>query len=194
VAASIERIAREVMEQGEPAVTKSAKQRIRMDSLLRECAEDYFPAQREAFRFDCAEGLPAIEGDAGKIRQAFVNLIRNAFEAGAGTVILRAVRQYESLSVTVEDDGKGCAPGDLDRIFLPTHTTKRASSGLGLGLAVVKASIEQHGGEVWAAQRMVQGVPARGLAIHMSLPLRQEAEANRRGGVERMQRPLQSAA
>jgi signal transduction histidine kinase len=194
VAASIERIAREVMELGDPGLPAAAKKRLRLDSLLGECVEDYFPTHREAFRFDCAEGLPAIEGDAGKLRQAFVNVIKNALEAGAGTVVLRAFRRSESLSVIVEDDGKGCAPGELARIFLPMHTSKRASGGLGLGLALVKTYIEQHGGQVWAASRMEKGVPVRGMAIHMSFPLLQDMAGSPPEGKVRMDLPQQTAA
>jgi signal transduction histidine kinase len=194
VASCIERIAREVMELAEPTAPVAVRQRVRLDSLFRECVEDYFPMRRAAFRFECPECIPAIEGDPGKLRQAMVNLIKNAFEAGAGTVVFRAACRSETLAVTIEDDGKGCSPDDLTKIFLPMHSSKRAIGGMGLGLALVKATIEQLGGEVWAAPRVDKGVPTRGVAIHMTLPLQQIAWAKPAGGNGRMDRPLQTAS
>jgi signal transduction histidine kinase len=194
VTACIERIAKEVMELAEPPIPAAVKQGVRLDSLFRECAEDYFPFRQAAFRIECTEHLPTIEGDAGKLRQAFVNLIKNAFEAGAGTVVFRAACRSGSLVVTVEDDGKGCSPDDLAKIFLPMHSSKRAYGGLGLGLALVKATIEQHGGKVWAGPRVDQGAPSRGVAIHLSLPLLQNASPDLNGVMGRMDHSLQTAA
>ena len=99
--------------------------------------------------------------DAGRIRQALTNLVRNAVEAvgeaGQISVTLRTggkcgrkprdkkdPRDY--LSIQVTDTGPGIPPGEADKIFTPFFTTKHG--GTGLGLSTVRRVVGLHGGEV----------------------------------------------
>lgn len=116
-----------------------------------------------------------ISGDAGLLRQALLNLARNAAEAarangGRGEVLLsgkleeRGEQRWQRIAV--RDNGPGIPPGDLDKLFVPFFTTK--TEGTGLGLAVVQKIALQHGGRVEARNQ-----PAGGAEFLLWLPLRQ---------------------
>ncbi|MGB2592905.1 MAG: ATP-binding protein [Candidatus Acidiferrum sp.] len=117
--------------------------------------------------------LGNVAGDEGLLRQALLNLARNAAEASVGAanggrVLLRGevVRNDENgiQKITVFDNGAGIAPATLPKLFRPFFTTK--AKGTGLGLAVVQKIIVQHGGKVEARNR-----PEGGAAFIVTLPV-----------------------
>lgn len=93
-------------------------------------------------------GFPPFKGDATKLREVFLNLLRNASEAVSekGTIMLRAEYVEDSITVRIADNGCGINPEDISNIFLPFTTYKQG--GTGLGLAVVKRTVEAHGGTI----------------------------------------------
>jgi len=106
--------------------------------------------------------LPLVEGHAGQLRQVIFNLLHNALEAMATTTdrnrILRVtteLRGSEAIAVAIEDSGPGIDPEKLDRIFTAFVTTK--SQGMGLGLAICRMIIEQHGGHLSASSNGKNG-------------------------------------
>lgn len=112
-----------------------------------------------------------IEADAGRLRQLLHNLIRNAIEAAAPARVNLEVRLQteteggrEWLLLELCDDGPGIAPELLDRLFEPYVTSK--PKGTGLGLAVVRRIVDEHGGQLRADNR------ARGARLRVRLPLR----------------------
>ncbi len=98
-------------------------------------------------------GLPAVEGDAGQLRQVLVNLLENALHAAspAGTVTVRGRQEPGVLAVDVDDTGPGVDPATRRRLFEPLITTK--ARGVGLGLALCKRIAERHGGDISYADR-----------------------------------------
>jgi signal transduction histidine kinase len=94
------------------------------------------------------EALPAIKGDPVQVRQMFVNLIENALQAmdGQGHVHVSGRVDGDLIEVAVEDSGPGVDPETRRRLFEPLITTK--TTGIGLGLALVKRIAERHGGDV----------------------------------------------
>jgi signal transduction histidine kinase len=113
-----------------------------------------------------------IAGDEGLLRQAFLNLARNAAEAAANhatmpSVILRgetarsADENFQRLRVL--DNGPGISADVLPKLFRPFFTTK--VNGTGLGLAVVQKILLQHGGHVEARNR-----PEGGAEFIVTLP------------------------
>jgi len=96
------------------------------------------------------EGLNglAVEGDAGQLRQVFVNLLVNAVHAAspAGEVRVQGHLLDRGIEVSVEDSGPGVDPAIRRRLFEPLMTTK--AKGIGLGLALVKRIVERHGGTI----------------------------------------------
>ena len=114
----------------------------------------------------------SVAGDEGLLRQALLNLTRNAAEAcaeatGGGRVLLRGevLRNEENgmQRITVFDNGPGIPAAVLPKLFRPFFTTK--ARGTGLGLAVVQKIIVQHGGQVEARNR-----PEGGATFIVTLP------------------------
>ncbi|HZU98249.1 MAG TPA: protoglobin domain-containing protein [Planctomycetota bacterium] len=99
--------------------------------------------------------------DPLKIKQALVNLARNAIEASSrgGRVELRTGGGETLFSIDVVDEGCGLPVELGDRVFLPFVTTK--VKGTGLGLAVVRRIVEAHGGTVRLEPRQPRGTLAR---------------------------------
>lgn len=121
-----------------------------------------------------------VAGDDGLIRQALLNLTRNAAEAcstapNGGKVILRGEAfqrdGHAFQRITVFDNGPGIPRDVQAKLFRPFFTTK--PNGTGLGLAVVQKIVLQHGGQIEATNR-----PEGGAAFTVTLPLnRQTPEA-----------------
>ena len=100
--------------------------------------------------------LPLVDGHRGQLREVIFNLAHNAIEAmGSATDrsrILRVTSELhgpDAIAVAVEDTGPGIDPEKLDRIFTAFVTTK--SQGMGLGLAICRMIVEQHGGQLTAS-------------------------------------------
>lgn len=113
----------------------------------------------------------AVEGDEVLLRQAFVNLLRNAVEACAGASVAPRVRvegavdrAQRTATVTVSDNGAGIDVKAREQVFQPFVTTKR--DGTGLGLALVQKIVVVHNGRVSAGEG-----PDGGARFTVTLPL-----------------------
>jgi signal transduction histidine kinase len=112
-----------------------------------------------------AASSPIIHADERMLRQALLNLIRNAAEAIPDSQTDRRVQVSTSTerdqtgkpwaTIEIKDTGEGIAPQDLQRIFIPFFTTK--TSGHGVGLALAHRVITQHGGTLTAANSTTGG-------------------------------------
>lgn len=114
-------------------------------------------------------GLPRVEGYHDALSRAFANLILNAVDAvgdGGGEVLVRLGQLDDAVEVRLLDSGPGIAPENLERIWDPDFTTK--SRGTGLGLALVRQTVQAHDGRVCARNRAEGGAEFR-----VVLPLRQ---------------------
>ncbi len=107
------------------------------------------------------EGEPLLcRVDGNQTKRVFLNLILNGIEAcgTGGRVEIRAAREGAFGVVRVLDDGRGIPREILDRLFEPYLTTK--SKGTGLGLALSRRVVEQHGGTISIAGRTAGGTEA----------------------------------
>lgn len=106
-----------------------------------------------------------INGDSEKIHQAVINLLLNALEASPhnSQISLSLSARHNSAEVVIADRGAGIAAADLERVFEPFYTTK--ASGTGLGLAVVKAIVENHDGSI-----EISSQPGVGTTVTVSIP------------------------
>jgi PAS domain S-box-containing protein len=105
-----------------------------------------------------------VSGDDALLRQAILNLARNAAEASSdnpagGRVIIRGEidksGQLQGQRISITDNGPGIPAEALTKIFMPFYTTK--TNGTGLGLAVVQKIVVQHGGSVEARNQPLGG-------------------------------------
>jgi signal transduction histidine kinase len=140
---------------------------VDLSELAAEVARRVVPADAEALLV-LEPGLPEVPCDGYKIRQILENLVRNAVDAlatGPGAVRrieLSTAREDPWVVVRVRDSGRGIRPEDLPRIWEPFFTSK--THGSGLGLAVVRRTIDAHRGEV-----RVESVPGEGTTFSVLL-------------------------
>ena len=110
--------------------------------------------------------------DRARLEQVAANLIDNAvkYTPPGGRVDVEAAREGGAAILRVRDTGPGIPPDELPRIWdrLFRGDRSRAERGLGLGLSLVKAVVEAHGGTV-----EVRSEPGRGSAFSVRLPLNQ---------------------
>ena len=118
--------------------------------------------------------LPHIQADERMLRQALLNLLRNAAEAIPADVDRRQVRvnctrqsdsiRQQFIVIEIEDTGEGIPLSDLQRVFIPFFTTK--AKGHGVGLALAHRVITEHGGTLTASN-----YPGGGAVFSLRLPL-----------------------
>lgn len=118
------------------------------------------------FSLETETDLPECRIDRIRMRQVFLNLLRNAQDAlpsQGGRIIIRAVHAKGHLvRITVEDNGCGILPQDQERIFQPFVTSKETGSGL--GLAIAREIVEAHQGRL-----TVESSPGKGTAFQILL-------------------------
>jgi signal transduction histidine kinase len=106
------------------------------------------------------DGLPDIFGSAEEITQVLFNLLSNAGKyAESATVAACARRVGEYIEITISDTGKGIAPDFLPRAFERYQSGE--SGGTGVGLAVCKEIVENHGGSIALESELGKGTTAR---------------------------------
>jgi signal transduction histidine kinase len=106
-------------------------------------------------KMNLAGGLPRIYGDRIQLQQVILNLVMNGIEAMNSVVdrpremlIRSCEHESDQLLVAVRDSGIGIDRENLDQIFNTFYTTK--SQGMGMGLAISRSIVENHGGKLWA--------------------------------------------
>jgi signal transduction histidine kinase len=118
---------------------------------------------------DLQEDLPSVNFDERFMKQALLNLIKNAIAAmhGGGKLTIKTARPDENILITVADTGTGISEETLPKIFEPYFTTRETGSGLGLTL--VFKIIREHQGEITVKSR-----PGEGSAFIITLPVPQK--------------------
>ena len=151
--------------------------RFDLNDLISEVTELYrSPENPVTIKLSFDANLPKIEADAGRMRQVFHNLMRNALDAmerqadARVDISTRHVRlgDADAVEIKVADNGPGFHEDIIHQAFDPYVTGK--VKGTGLGLAIVKKLIEEHGGQIRAANR-----ERRGAEISILLPVSSEA-------------------
>jgi two-component system phosphate regulon sensor histidine kinase PhoR len=123
-------------------------------------------------RLEIPPDLPLICVDESRIQQVLHNLVMNAvkFTPAPGAVVISAAAEPSALRLAVRDSGPGVAPEDRVRIFERFYQSESAAkgnaAGYGLGLAIAKLIVEQHGGRIW-----VESPPGAGATFAFTMPL-----------------------
>jgi len=140
---------------------------------LAEKVVDGFRTQTQIHTFDLdfPPDLPSVWGDPERLREVLSNLVSNAvkYSPKGGMVWVGGRVDQTGVTVYVADQGIGIPPEEQDRIFDRFHRIEtglhRGTEGTGLGLYLVKAIVEAHGGRVW-----VESAPERGSIFMFRLP------------------------
>jgi signal transduction histidine kinase len=121
--------------------------------------------------------LPHIQGDRVQLQQVVLNLMINSIQAMSD--LARGERELhittemiasEGVRVAVRDTGPGFSAASLQRLFAPFYTTK--PNGMGMGLSICQAIIEDHGGRLWASRTDPQGA-----LFQFTIPLTQPVKS-----------------
>ena len=158
-----------------------AIEQINLNDLLREVAD--LAAPPKSVTLHVQHGLPAIPAERVRIQQIFLNLIGNAIKhRGDGTRPLRidvSSRDVgDSYEFTVADDGPGIPPEYHDRIFVifQTLVARDKVEGTGVGLALVKKIVENHGGAI-----RVESAPGAGARFIFTWPKKPKKSNDTKG-------------
>jgi two-component system, NtrC family, sensor kinase len=151
----------------------------RLAPIIEDCAQVLEPqctSRQIALIVDTDPEMPPIPLDAPLIHQAMMNLLSNAVEAvepGTGAVTVRTVyrtsgggkdKRHPEVEIAIIDNGPGIPSSKQPWVFEPFATTKGAR-GTGLGLAVAKRVVEEHGGRI-----ALESVEGRGCTFRVTLP------------------------
>lgn len=146
---------------------------IDLNDLIREIQTELGGLIREAGAKVRSWDLPAIEAELGQMHRLFKNLVENALKFRRDES--PAIRIYgevkdEAARIFIEDNGMGLDESHLDRIFKPFQQLHRRGdfAGTGIGLAVCRKIVEQHGGAI-----TVESTPGVGSKFIVTLPLMQ---------------------
>ena len=117
---------------------------------------------------DLPAGLPLLQLDAVLMERVLVNLLENATKYGEGPIRISARLAGAQVEVDVADSGPGFPPGREAQLFDKFERGDRESAlpGVGLGLAICKAIVQAHGGQISA-----HNVPTGGACVRMQLPV-----------------------
>ena len=117
--------------------------------------------------------LPRVQSDPLLLHQAFLNIVMNAEQAVVATgkhgrieITTSVTRAGDRIIATVRDTGTGIPAEALPRIFEPFYTTKEVGKGTGLGLAIAYGIVQEHGGQIVAANH-----PDGGALFTVELPV-----------------------
>jgi hypothetical protein len=148
--------------------TKLSPEKVDLKTLVQEVVSPLAAqaeAQQVTVTVESAPDLPAVQADAELLKICLSNLIINALQAmlDGGQLTVRLKGDSAHVSIDVSDTGPGVAPEHLEKIFEPYYSTKE--TGIGLGLAVTKKLVQDHGGTI-----IVTSQPNQGATFTIRLP------------------------
>lgn len=171
--AQIEKFVRQLLDF--TRVTSLNRERFSIDQIIDESIKmlgEFWRQKRVNLEKKAAPGLPAVFVDADKMRQVFLNVLHNAWEAvdegGKISLALSCIQAdgVKKIRIRISDNGVGIPEKDWENIFEPFFTTK--PSGIGLGLASARKIIEMHEGTIRVVKKK-----GRGTAFEIELPCKE---------------------
>ena len=147
---------------------------IRKTSNLNQVIEDTLsllaPEMEErnvAVHLNLDENLPNLLLDGDQMKQAFFNLLKNAYQAlpgSGGEIHIESTSNEFEIVVSVRDNGSGISPDLMGSLFEPFRSGRK--SGTGLGLLIVRRIVREHNGEI-----KFESEEGKGTSVHIYLPL-----------------------
>ena len=154
---------------GDSTMTYSlVKQEAEINSIIKDVVRSMagiYPPERYGFKEFLSGDVEEINCDPDKLKQVFINIISNGFEAmdEGGTITVSTQRLQEGVEIRISDDGIGIPEEELQHIFEPFYTTRER--GFGLGLSISYKIIEAHEGDILAESK-----PGEGTTFIIRLP------------------------
>ena len=151
------------IESGNLQLTKT---RTHITPILMRTAETVMPQIKNKhidLKINVSDRLPDLEIDTHLIERVMLNIISNAikFTPDGGTISISASSEQKSVAVSISDSGTGIEPEELEKLFTKFYRTNAARDnavqGTGLGLVIVKAIVEEHGGSVALTSKIGEG-------------------------------------
>ncbi len=143
-----------------------------MANLLEDLVKPYqLESARHRFEMACLDKPVDLKVDRVKMQQVLDNLLSNAvkYSPEGGTICISGRLTDGDLVVSVQDQGLGMSPEQIEKVFdkfYRADTSNTAIGGLGLGMSIAKGIIEAHGGRIWVESQLGQGT-----RVSFSLPL-----------------------
>jgi nitrogen fixation/metabolism regulation signal transduction histidine kinase len=129
---------------------RAVNERINLSERIRNTLDLFSNTENVTFSFICSDENICVMADREQISRVFINLIKNAIQSipenRAGKIKLTLEKTDRKAVFTIADNGKGIPEDLLDKMFTPNFTTK--SSGMGMGLAIVKNIVETCNGNI----------------------------------------------
>ncbi len=173
----LEALVEQLLGGARPVTAIEANLHAPLDRVVRLLQAEAAPVALER---DYDPSLPRVRIDEARLQQVFLNLARNAIEAGAGRLVFRTRaapgvtlgvhRCRLAVAIEIEDDGPGVPDELADSLFFPLVSGR--PDGTGLGLAVAQDLVDRHGGDIDHERRGERTV------FRVLLPVERRPEAN----------------
>ena len=149
-----------------PSVADETPVRVELAAVVRDAIADVQPQLDEIGAKMHVGTLPAVRGDARQLYQLFRNLIENAIKYRRSGIQTEIAISAAGAEICVDDNGRGFAREDAQRIFEPTQRLDPGDTdGQGLGLALCRTIVERHGGQL-----LGEGRPGEGATFRIAFP------------------------
>ena len=135
----------------------TGRQLLRLSEIIPEVVQmirSEFVSRKTTVTTEIPKGLPRVSADRVQIQQVLVNILLNSLDAVASCqpserrITVSAWDEPGRVCFSVTDSGLGIDPKEIETVFRPFYTSKR--KGMGLGLAICRYIVEDHGGSIWA--------------------------------------------
>lgn len=176
----MERLLEEILEAFKEQAPKEWKP-LELKAFLLECMSEHFPERAKALEVRSKDSC-MVDGDPRMLERVFMNLIRNAFEAGGEKIQVAIQSSEDGIHLRFADNGRGCAEPDRERLFQPfvSMGRKTEGKGTGLGLHIVRTIMKCHGGAIHAES--IEETQGRGMVFHLRFPKIHRRSSEPRGG------------
>ncbi len=163
----MQRLLNDLLDYSRVTNLKAEVEDIEASALVRELFE--VVQNHQEIRLEGETELPVIRGPKAVLALVFRNLLDNALKhhhQTEGRVTVASSRDTEGLIISISDDGPGIKPEHHEAIFKPFHRLEGSNrEGSGMGLAIVRRTLERYGGKVW-----IESTPGPGTSFFFRWP------------------------
>ena len=132
-------------------------EKLEVDKLLQETVDIFREVVGISFVLHLQTSSEMVIADRDQLKSVFINIIKNAIQSinKSGTITIESLFERDVYKIRISDTGHGIPSEILQKIFEPNFSTK--SEGMGLGLAIARRVIEDHGGAIYCSSEIGKG-------------------------------------